>query len=235
MFTPVTREQSLTERAATELERVIVDHTFRAGERLPPERKLAEMIGVSRTVIREAVRLLSSKGLIEVRTGAGIFVASPGSEIISGPMNVLLQSRGLSRGEVHEVRTELEIRIAGVAALRATEVDWQAMESAIAVLSRRGLTSLEYAEADAGFHSALAVGTHNRLFPIFLESLNICLARARVEAFSDRHTRERALEFHIEILERVRERDVEGARNAMERHLTMALNHCYGNLAEDRG
>lgn len=233
MFTPVTRERSLTERAASELERVITDGGFRVGDRLPPERKLAEMIGVSRTVIREAVRLLSSKRLIDVRTGAGIFINNPGTEIISEPMNLLLQTGTLTAQEVHEVRAEIEIRIAGLAAQRAEKEDLQSAADAIHTLSRRSLSAIEYGESDAAFHIALAEATHNRLFPVFLRSLNACLTRARMEAFSDRHTRERALEFHIEILQHVREKNVELARSAMERHLEVARRECYKALPAD--
>jgi GntR family transcriptional repressor for pyruvate dehydrogenase complex len=232
MFTPVARQQSLTERAAAQLERVIVEGSFRVGDRLPPERKLAEMIGVSRTVIREALRLLASKRLLEVRTGAGIFVNAPGTEIVSEPINLLLQTNGLSPEEVHEVRTELEIRIAGLAAERATESDYPAIEEAIQTLARRGLTTLEYANSDAAFHLALAKASHNRLFAILLSSLNDCLKRTRLAAFGDPHTRERALFHHIAILEQIRAKNVQAARDAMEQHLLAARQECYRGLTE---
>ncbi len=233
MLTPVTREKSLTERAAEQLERVILQGGFRPGDRLPPERKLAEMIGVSRTVVREAVRLLSSKRLIDVRTGSGIFVNTPGVEVVSEPLILLLQTGSLTAQEVHEVRAELEVRIAGLAAERADNKDLDTVEQTIHTLSRRGLSPIEYAESDAKFHIALAEATHNRLFPVFLQSLNACLVRSRIEAFSDPHTRARALEFHIEIMGHVRARDIQLARAAMERHLLIARRECYKALPPD--
>lgn len=69
MFKTVERNLSLTERTEQQIEALIVDESLRAGERLPPQDELAERLGVSRTVIREAVRFLIAKGLIEARKG----------------------------------------------------------------------------------------------------------------------------------------------------------------------
>jgi DeoR family transcriptional regulator of aga operon len=79
MFKAVERNLSLTERTEQQIEALIVQQSLRAGERLPPQDKLAEQLGVSRTVIREAVRFLIAKGLIEARKGSGVYVRSSDS------------------------------------------------------------------------------------------------------------------------------------------------------------
>jgi DeoR family transcriptional regulator of aga operon len=76
MFKAVERNLSLTERTEQQIEALIVQQSLRAGERLPPQDKLAEQLGVSRTVIREAVRFLIAKGLVEARKGSGVYVRS---------------------------------------------------------------------------------------------------------------------------------------------------------------
>src|SRR5215469_14561145 len=76
MFKAVERNRSLTERTEQQIEALIVQQSLRPGERLPPQDKLAQQLGVSRTVIREAVRFLIAKGLIEARKGSGVYVRS---------------------------------------------------------------------------------------------------------------------------------------------------------------
>jgi DeoR family transcriptional regulator, aga operon transcriptional repressor len=85
MFKAVERNLSLTERTERQIEALIVDQSLRSGERLPPQDELAERLGVSRTVIREAVRYLIAKGLLEARKGSGVYVRPPGSGLQTGP------------------------------------------------------------------------------------------------------------------------------------------------------
>jgi DeoR/GlpR family transcriptional regulator of sugar metabolism len=85
MFKAVERNLSLTERTEQQIEALIVDQSLRPGERLPPQDELAERLGVSRTVIREAVRFLIAKGLIEARKSSGVYVRPPGSVLQAGP------------------------------------------------------------------------------------------------------------------------------------------------------
>ena len=94
MFKVVERNQSLTERTQQQIEALIVDRSLRSGERLPPQDQLAEQLGVSRTVIREAVRFLIAKGLIEARKGSGVYVraAPPNSTEPSSSADGNLQS-----------------------------------------------------------------------------------------------------------------------------------------------
>jgi DeoR family transcriptional regulator of aga operon len=85
MFKAVERNLSLTERTEQQIEALIVQQSLRSGERLPPQDKLAEQLGVSRTVIREAVRFLIAKGLIEARKGSGVYVRSAESSVEDSP------------------------------------------------------------------------------------------------------------------------------------------------------
>src|SRR5580658_9473492 len=85
MFKAVERNLSLTERTERQIEALIVDQSLRSGERLPPQDELSERLGVSRTVIREAVRFLIAKGLIEARKGSGVYVRSSDSAPLPNP------------------------------------------------------------------------------------------------------------------------------------------------------
>src|SRR5437764_14918137 len=96
MLKAVTRDVSLTARAERQLEDLIVEGSVQPGERLPSENDMARELGVSRTVVREAVRLLTARGLVEARNGSGIYVRALGAELVRGPMDLLLRARGLT-------------------------------------------------------------------------------------------------------------------------------------------
>ena len=83
------REQTLTERAQRQLEELIVAGKIKPGDRLPSESQMGKMLGVSRTVVREAVRLLSARGLVDVKTGSGIYVRELNSIMMSDPIDLL--------------------------------------------------------------------------------------------------------------------------------------------------
>ena len=224
MYTSVVRESTLTARAEAQVERLITDGYLRAGDRLPSEKELGAKLGVSKTVIREAIRSLAAKGLVEVRPGSGTYVLDLGEEIVAKPIALLLRSHVLEPRHIHEVREVLEVRLAGLAAERARPEDIEAMAVAIQRLEKPKLTANEYAEADLAFHVGLARAAGNVLFSVLVNSLNGVMKEIRLWAFKHDgpSAAERAVTYHSRILERVRERDIEGACNAMREHLADA-------------
>lgn len=222
MFKSVTRESTLTERTRQQVEGLIVDGALKAGDRLPSEKELTEKLGVSKTVVREAIRTLAAKGLVEVRAGSGTYVRDFGLDVMKEPMSLLLKSRALKVEDIREVREVLEVKIAGLAAERAQADDIEAMTGTIRSLSKRKLTSTEFAEIDVAFHNCLAAAANNPLFTALADSLNEVMIEVRVQAFGvlgeARSVRD-AIFYHSRILERVKARDPDGARRAMEEHL----------------
>src|SRR5512138_1526185 len=83
IYAPLTREPKLADRATQQLQSLILSRIFKTGDRLPSERELGQRLGVSRTVVREALRALTTKGLVEVRDGAGAYVRSPSTDLVS--------------------------------------------------------------------------------------------------------------------------------------------------------
>src|SRR6266550_8265050 len=123
LFPQVTREPRLSDKVADLMLETILSRKLMAGDRLPSERELGEQFGVSRTVVREAVRSLVAKGLIEVQSGSGLRVAAVGPAAVRESMRLFLRAGQLDFEKVHEVRAVLEVHIAGVAADRATTAD----------------------------------------------------------------------------------------------------------------
>ncbi len=225
MFKSVVRETSLTEKAQKQVEALIVNGTLKAGDRLPSERELTEQLKVSKTVIREAVRSLVAKGLLDVRVGSGMYVRAVSSDIMKEPMSLLLRSNVLQPNDVFEVRESLEVTIAGLAAGRASESDLAAMAANIKALQSTQLSAADYAELDVEFHRLLVKAAGNLLFAFLLDSLNDVMIEVRLRAFNidEGKTVENALQEHLHIFDRVKAHDVEGARAAMQKHLTQGL------------
>ena len=123
LFGQVTREPRLSDKVADMMLETILSRRLEVGDRLPSERELGEQFGVSRTVVREAVRALVAKGVIEVRSGSGLRVAAVDAAAVSESMSLFLRGGSIDFEKVHEVRTLLEVHIAGVAAERATDED----------------------------------------------------------------------------------------------------------------
>lgn len=218
------REERLPERVARQLQDLIVQGVIKTGVRLPTERELAEMFGVSRTVVREAIHSLAARGLLEVRTGGGTYVSSPCTESVTQSLSLLLRVRteDFVLEHLREARRVLEVEIAGRAAERATEEDIADLEDIL----RRTQEALDdrdaLAKADVEFHRALAVSTHNPLYLILLESISDLLMEIRRISLQDIETMQRALYHHRDVFEKVKSRNPDEARRAMDAHMDQA-------------
>src|SRR5918998_4310045 len=226
VFPAIEREASLASRVTAHLERLILDSHLRPGDRLPSERHLAGQFAVSRTVIREAVRSLAARGLLEVRSGSGTVVGALPFDSAAESMGLLLNlgitSGRIDLGKVMEVRRMLEVEIAGLAASHATAED---IASLVAILSEAesGVEDEEtFVRTDVNFHAALARATHNELFLVLLASIGDVLVQLRRLGWRTPGAAARALAHHRKVLERVADGDINGAREAMNAHMDEA-------------
>lgn len=238
MLKAVSRDLNLTERATQQLQDLIVDRSFKPGDRLPSENEMAKMLGVSRTVVREAIRSLSAQGLVESRAGSGIYVQGLSYDVMKAPMALLFRSQVLSVEDVIEARELLEIKIAGLAAERAKPADLDALKGTIRTLARRKLTHREFAEADVAFHQYLAKAAANPLISALANSINGLMLEIRMRsiALDGEFAVQKAILYHSEILKQVKARNVEGARSEMAKHLGEArdtLRRAHVSLAKE--
>jgi GntR family transcriptional regulator, transcriptional repressor for pyruvate dehydrogenase complex len=221
VFSQLSREPSLSDRVAESITEAIVSGRLSPGQPLQAERELADRFGVSRTVIREAVRSLAAQGLIEARSGRGLQVAMVGSDAISRSMRLYLRGNAsIDYRSVHEVRSALEIQIAGIAAERVTDENLARMAEINERLGQLGVEDPQTAaELDVEFHSEIARATQNDLFLVMLDSIRDVLLEIRHSAFSAPGMVEYAATAHQRILDRLAERDPARARAAMREHL----------------
>lgn len=223
-FSRIGSKDRLVDRVVDHLQEMIVFGKLQPGDKLPPERELGEQLGVSRTVTREAVRILAAKGLVETKRGVGTTVSQLTKDHIVEPLSMLLQTQwgGISVEHLHQVRQMIEVEISGLAAQLATEADIAELEERMAELDDAQSSPDAYADADALFHQALSRATHNPLLVILLDSIGDLLFRVRL--FVHRHPDlvQQTMRDHTLILECVKNRDAAGARQAMEAHLLHA-------------
>jgi GntR family transcriptional regulator, transcriptional repressor for pyruvate dehydrogenase complex len=224
MFKALEREETLAARVTEQLEAFLTESHVLPGERISAERVLAEQFKVSRTVVREAVRSLVAKGLLEVKPGSGTHVSTPSAERVTETMSWFLRGNGaeIDLRKVSEVRRLLEVEIAGLAAERRTDEDLAEMRRILDDMTGVTRDRERFVEWDMAFHSALAAATHNDLFSILLGSVVSTLRKVRELGFNVPGTPERAKSFHELILEKVREGNPTAARAAMRDHMSEA-------------
>jgi GntR family transcriptional regulator, transcriptional repressor for pyruvate dehydrogenase complex len=219
MFPRVAREPRLSDKVAELLLETILSRGLQPGDRLPSERELGEQFGVSRTVIREAVRALAAKGMIDVRTGSGLRVAAVDASAVSESIGLYLRGGSLDYAKVHEVRKLLEIEIAGLAAVRASPDHIERLGRNCDEMEQALTVDVELASRlDLEFHREVARATDNELYLLLLDSVGEALLeirRANLQSGAGPET----IRSHRRIFKQIAAHDREGARRAMEKHL----------------
>jgi GntR family transcriptional repressor for pyruvate dehydrogenase complex len=217
-FAPIPRSERLADRVAGALTESIVSGRLEPGAKLPTERELCEQFGVSRPVVREAVRSLIAKGLLDDSPRRGHVVSALGRDAVTESLTLYLRGRQLDYTKLMEVRAVIEVENAGRAAERATPGDLEALRFAAAALSK-GLDAEQAAVADVGFHRAIATATGNEFFGILLDSIREVLITAQLPTLAEPKIVAGAIRHHERILGEIAKGDRDGARAAMRKHL----------------
>lgn len=219
MFPSVQRDESLSDKVAKLITESILAGDLRPGERLPAERDLMGQFGVSRTVVREAVRSLAAKGLVQPQARAGHVVSELSPDAVAESMTLYLRGRGpYGLEKLIEVRATIETETAGLAAARASDEELDAIRTANGELSQ-ARDPHEAALADISFHRAIAHASGNEFFVMMLDSIRGALVQAQSPGLSDRATLEYVREAHAAILDCIARRDPTAARAAMQAHI----------------
>ncbi|MFD1507053.1 FadR/GntR family transcriptional regulator [Georgenia yuyongxinii] len=221
-FDTIRRPPSLAHTVSEELLEAISSGALRPGTALPTERALSEQFGVSRTVIREAVRSLQAKGVLEAATGRGAVVTAVSSSRVAETLKLYVRSAQsqhlLTPTDIAEVRAVLELTIVELAAERAEPQDLDAVAVELEAM-RASRTPEDAATHDEEFHRLVAAATHNALFVTLLDSINATIRQIRVRSLSVEGRLEVAAEEHEVVLDGIRSGDARVARAAMLEHL----------------
>jgi GntR family transcriptional regulator, transcriptional repressor for pyruvate dehydrogenase complex len=210
----------LYEQIVQQIEESILNAELKAGDQLPPERELAQQFGVSRTAVREAVKALREKGLVEAYSGRGTFVTNGTSHAVRQSLDWLIKiGEPGNLTQLEEVREILEPDIAALAATRADEQHLATMREAVESMDRSRQDPDTYIEADLDFHLSLAEAAANPIILSLIDSIVGLLREQRMRIFRIEGGPERGQYHHKRILEAVERRDSQAAREAMRAHL----------------
>ncbi|MGA8619302.1 MAG: FadR/GntR family transcriptional regulator [Candidatus Sulfotelmatobacter sp.] len=216
----VVRTSRLYEQIVQQIEESVLNGSLKPGDQLPAERELAQRLGVSRTAVREAVKALREKGLVEAYSGRGTFITDGTSHAARQSFDLMVKI-GQQEGSTHlaELRLILEPGIAALAAERVEEEYLAAMREAVAVMDRSQKDPSAYIEADLDFHLALAEAAANPLILSLIDSIVGLLREQRIKIFNVEGGPQRGQVHHKRILDAMERRDPEMARSAMCAHL----------------
>jgi len=211
----------LYEQIVEQIEGSILKGELSEGSQLPAERDLAKQFGVSRTAVREAIKALQEKGLVDAFPGRGTFVTNGTSNPMRRSLDRILKSGETDGwGYLVEVREILEPGIAALAAIRADDQDLTAMRDALAVMDQAGRDTDAFIEADLDFHLALAEAAGNPIVLSLIDSIVGLLREQRLRIFSIGGGPERGQCHHKRILDAIERHDPNEARAAMQAHLS---------------
>lgn len=224
-FRSIKSNVKLTDQVLDQIQGAIMSGEAQPGKRLPPERELAETFGVGRSVVREAIRALEQKGLVEVRHGLGVFVSSSVDHVLSDSLRLLMDMQHLPFLDVFEVRSVLEVGVVGFAANRATEEDLARIGACMSGMEQAAelQDSAMYVRADLAFHRALIEASHNDLFLVLFRAFEKPLGEFVTDTVTTSEDIREGLEEHRAIWEAVRRGESGEARTVMWRHLCKSV------------
>ncbi|MFR9724788.1 FadR/GntR family transcriptional regulator [Streptomyces sp. MS19] len=206
----------LYEQVVERLRSHVADGGLRAGDRLPPERELAQRLGVSRASVRQAIVVLEVQGLVEVRHGGGTYLV--GDSLDAEPVERLMERRR-RLPDVLEAREALETKLAELAAERRTEDDLAAMAAALDHMEREIAGGGHGVEGDRLFHAAVTAAAHSALLAEFMRSIAEQIAESRTESLRQPGRPARSLAQHRTIREAIAAGRPGPAATAMRRHV----------------
>jgi len=224
-FRSIGQKDGLVVRVVQTIERQILDGRLAIGTRLPAEREICASLGVSRPVVREAVRILVTRGLLETRHGIGTKVRAVTHEEITKPLTLFLRTCGqeVNLQHLHQVRSILEVENAGIAAEQRTDEDIRDLERLCEEMRSAADNPEQFALKDSEFHRRLSETTHNPLMILLIDSVQKLMSDVRALVSKQPGLFDRVMPTHLRVVQCVESRDPDGARAAMREHLVIAL------------
>ena len=229
LFPKIGTDLTLSQEIVKKLEDIIRQKKVLPGEKLPSEMEMCSMFGVSRTSLREALQMLSARGLITIRKGSGIYVNNYSPAHAIKPMSLFLELN-LDREyitHVMEVRKMFEPNIASLDALNRTETDIQKLEQNLEELKNSPIDNFyKQGEIDRDFHLIIAEACKNSIVQIIVTPIFELMPKIRSIVYAYVQTaKDEAIDFHFKIFEKIKEKDADGAYQMMIKHLEIAEQH----------
>lgn len=218
---------NLYEAVARQLERMILDEVFALDEKLPSEQQLAVKFGVSRNIVRESLKILKERGLIELRTGDGAYVRKPKSAQLRDVVTRFVNLGDVTHEQVYEMRSALEVAACGLAAERATGSDIDRLDAILADMRKNIDVVDAWVELDLAFHCQIARMTGNLLFQTFTTSIAGALLSVFKAGYATEGACRKGIEKHEAIVAALRARNRDEAERRMRDHLSQSRENVF--------
>lgn len=212
-------ENRLYAEVATDLEKQIRAGIFAENEKLPSERTLASQYGVSRSVIREALRVLHEKGLVDVQNNKGGYVRQPAQEDLIHRFEDLMESSKVNMNELLDARLVIETAVAKQVIESITDENMYKLKELFLKMDFAMNDGKRYAELDAKFHLQLAASSMNQVLVLITTSLNQLSNRTMYLDRDDMEVRKHAQKEHGEMIKAIEEHDMKRFDEAIRSHL----------------
>ncbi len=217
------KEKNLSQNAADDIVAMItIDKKYSAGDKLPNENDLASMLKISRTTLREAIRILVAHDVLEIRRGKGTFVVAKDEDIEGFSLDDFSVSK-LNAKDLYEMRLIFEPQTAYYAALRATDKELNRILHYGKLEEQKILNNEDRTELDQAFHRAIAKATHNEFMNKLMPILHKAIDKGVVLSDENKIVLEDTLIDHRMIMDFLENRDAEGAKTAMKLHIIHAM------------
>ena len=219
VYLPIKPKDRLYQEIVDQIQQQIMSGALKPGDQIPAERDLADRFGVSRTAVREAIKSLTEKGLIEVFVGRGTFVTSLSPDRVVESMTLLLRNEPHNVQSLQEARELLEPASARLAAERRTEEHLTRLRAITAELEQESVVSPRLVDGDTEFHVEVARATGNPVLVLLSQTIVALLRSERLYREDFEARLPGALDQHREIIEAIADRDGDRASAAMMDHL----------------
>lgn len=215
---PIVRE-SVAEMVARRIMDMVQARALKPGDQLPPERELAETLGVSRPSVREAIRGLSILGVVKSRQGGGAWITSLDAEALLGPLQFFLSLDAVNIEELYDARSLIESDVARRAAVNMSDAQLAGLAGIVAAQKDTLADARAFRLSDFAFHEAIWDGCGNAFLKRIGESLNVLGLEFRKRASETEGVLAQSYQDHCRLLDALIARDADAAAKAAERHM----------------
>ena len=217
----VVNRDNLYDTVAAAIEEKILSGEIKPGDKLPSENMLAQMFGVSRNVVRESLRVVKEWGLVEVKTGSGIYACKPKIGQISRNLNRMVLLNNILLDDFFDMRLLIETRACRLAAENITDKQLEILKETIVTMNTYADDSKEWGDAEDRFHCTIAKAAGNKFMYIFTASLIDAMRVYTEESLNGTYCKE-IVHSHTGILEALKAHDACKAEKLMEKHISEA-------------
>ncbi len=221
---PAINRVAISDELIARFKELIDKKVFVPGQRLPPERDLAEALAVSRPTLRQALRALQIMGVIRARQGSGSYLADSASDIMRVPLEFALALKNVAKTDLFETRRTLEVELASLAAERRTEEDLAAMRQALDEMKKAMGDPETWCKTEPEFHSCIVRAARNGVMTTIIEMLSQMLVESRKQTVRSLTDYTSSYQSHENVYVEIEKQDSAAAAKRMMEHFELIEN-----------